>query len=158
MMWQADRGQGVPVRREWGGELPGGEQDASGVRAKFTTAALSSAPTTEGHRGQELVYTFREEMTLKAAESIKMALDEEVACMTNGTYHVHPHTGDTWHYAFPGDTWHYAFSGEDGMESIASLLDCERQGNEILALAKVAEEWVRGRGGVEQGKWAVGAI
>ena len=29
MTWQADKG------KEWGGELPGGEQDASGVRAQF---------------------------------------------------------------------------------------------------------------------------
>ena len=78
---------------------------------------------------------FREEMTLKAAEAIKNALDEGAACMANRTYHVHPHTGDTWHYAFPG---------EDGMGSIAPLPECERQGNEISALAQVAEEWVRG--------------
>ena len=78
-----------------------------------------------------------------------MALDEGAACMANRTYHVHPHTGDTWHYAFPG---------EDGMESIASLPECERQGTEISALARVAEEWVRETGGVEQGTWAVGAI
>ena len=44
------------------------------------------------------------------------------------------------------------------MESIAPLPECERQGNEISALAKVAEEWVREKGGVEQGTWAVGAI
>ena len=31
MTWQADRGEGIPVRKEWGGELPGGEKDASGV-------------------------------------------------------------------------------------------------------------------------------
>ena len=54
MTWQADRGEGVPVRKEWGGELPVGEQDASWVRAQFTRAALSPAPTTQGHRGQEL--------------------------------------------------------------------------------------------------------
>ena len=77
------------------------------------------------------MYTFSEEMTLKAAEAIKMVLDEGAACMANRTYHVHPHTGDTWHYAFPGD---------DGMESIASLPECERQGAEISALARVAEE------------------
>ena len=111
MTWQADRGEGVPVRDKRGGELPGGEQDASGVRAQFTRAALSPAPTTQGHQGQELVYTFREEMTLKAAEAIKMVLDEGAACMANRTYHVHPHTGDTWHYTFPR---------EDGRESIAS--------------------------------------
>ena len=149
MTWQSDWGEGVPVRKEWGGELPGGEKDASGVRAQFTRAALSPAPTTQGHRGQEVVYTFREEMTLKAAEAIKMALDEGTACMANRTYHVHPHTGATWHYAFPG---------EDGMESIAPLPECERQGNEISALAKVAEDWVGETGGVEQGTWAVGVI
>ena len=149
MTWEADRGEGVPVRKECGGQLRGGEQDASGVRAQFTRAALSPAPTTQGHWGQKVVYTFREEMTLKAAEAIKIALDEGAACMTNRTYHVHPHTEDTWHYAFPG---------EDGMESIAPLPECERQGNEISARAKVAEEWVRETGGVEQGTWVVGAI
>ena len=105
--WRADKGEGVPVRKEWGGELPGGGHDASGVRAQFTRAALTLAPTTQGHRGQELVYTFGEEMTLKAVEAIKLVLDEGTACMANRTYHVHPHTGDTWHYAFPE---------EDGME------------------------------------------
>ena len=143
MTWQADKGEGVPVRKEWGGELPGGGHDASGVRAQFTRAALTPAPTTQGHRGQELVYTFTEEMTLKAAEAIKMVLDEGTACMGNRTYHVHPHTGDTWHYAFPG---------EDGMESIAPLPECERQGAEISALARVAEEWVRGTGVVDHEK------
>ena len=95
MTWRADKGKGVPVRKEWGGEMPGGGHDASGVRAQFTRAALTPAPTTQGHRGQELVYTFREEMTLKAAEASKMVLDEGMACMANRTYHVHPHTGDT---------------------------------------------------------------
>ena len=149
MTWQADEGEGVLVRREWGGELPAGEQDASGVRAQFTRAALSPAPTTQGHRGQELVYTFSEEMTLKVAEAIKMVLDKRAACMANCTYHVHPHTGDMWDYAFPG---------KDGMKSIASQPEYERQGPEISALARVAEERVRGTGGVEHGKWAVGAI
>ena len=102
--------------------------------AQFTRAALTPAPTTQGHRGQELVYTFREEMTLKAAEAIKMVLDEGTAFMANRTYHVHPHTVDT---------WHYAFAGEDGMESIAPLPECERQVAEISALARVAEEWLR---------------
>ena len=149
MTWQGDRGEAFPVRKEWGGELPGGEQDARGVRAQFAKAALSRAPTTEGHRGQEVVYTFGEEITPKAAKAIKMALDEGAACMANRTYHVHHHTGETWHYAFPG---------EDGMVSIAPLRECVRQGNEILALAKVREEWVREMGGVEQGTWAVAAI
>ena len=94
MTWQADKGEGVPVTKEWGGELPEEEQDVSGVRAQFTRAALSPAPMTQGHRGQELVYTFSEEMTLKAAEAIKMVLDEGAACMANSTYNVHPHTGD----------------------------------------------------------------
>ena len=76
MTWQADKGEGVLVRKEWGGELSEGGQDASGVRAQFTRAALTPAPTTQGHSGQELVYTFSEEMTLKAAEAIKMVLDE----------------------------------------------------------------------------------
>ena len=129
--------------------LPGGGQDAIGVRTQFTRAALSPAPTTQGHRGQELVYTFSEEMTLKAAEAIKMVLDEGTACMANRRYHVHRHRGDTWHSRFPGD---------DGMESIASLPELERQGTEISALVRVAEEWVRETGGEEHGKWAVGAI
>ena len=94
-------------------------------------------------------YTFREEMTLKAAEAIKMAPDEAAAHMANRTYHVHPHTGDTWHYAFPG---------EDGMESIAATPECERQGSDVSPLAKVAEEWVRESGGSEQGTWTLGAI
>ena len=33
MTWRADQGEGVPVRNEWGGELPGGGHEASGVRA-----------------------------------------------------------------------------------------------------------------------------
>ena len=78
---------------------------------------MSPAPRTQGHQGQELVYTFGEGMTLKAAEAIKMVLDERAACMANRTYHVHPHTGDTWHYAFPED---------DGMGSVASLPKCVR--------------------------------
>ena len=129
--------------------MPGGEKDASGGRAHFIRAALTPAPTMEGHRGQEVVYTFWEEMTLKAAEAIRITLDEGVAWMANRTYHVHPHTGDT---------WHYAFAGGDGMESIAPRPQCERQGNEISALAEVAEEWVWETGGVVQGTWAVGAI
>ena len=95
------------------------------------------------------MYTFREGMTLKAAEAIKMVLDEATACMTNGTYHVHPHTGDTWHYTFPG---------EDGMESITSLPECGRKGAEISALARVAEECVHETGREEHGNWVVGAI
>ena len=119
------------------------------MREHFTRAALIPATTTHGHRRQEVVYTFGEEMTLKAGEAIKMALNEGAACMANRTYHVHPHTGDTWHYAFPGD---------GSMGSIAPLPECERQVNEISALAKMAEEGVRETGGVEQGTWAVGAI
>ena len=149
MTWRADQGLGVPVRNEWGGELPGGGLEASSLRAQFTRAALTPAPTTQGHRGQGLVYTFGEEMTLKAAEAVIIVLDEGAACMANRTHHVHPHTGDMWQYAFPGD---------DDMESIAPLLECERQGAEISALARVAEEWVRETGGVEQEMWALGAI
>ena len=149
MTWRADKGEGVPVRKEWGEELPGGTHDASGVRAQFTRAALTPAPTTQGHRGQELVYTFSEDMTLKAAEAIKMVLEKGTACMANRTYHVHLHTGDTWHYAFPG---------EDGMESILWLPEYQSQCAEISALARVAEEWLRKTGGVEHEKWAVGAI
>ena len=62
--------------------------------------------------------------------------------MANRTYHMHPHTGDAWHYAFPGD---------DGMESISPLPECERQGTDISAPAEVAEEWVREAGGAEPG-------
>ena len=69
--------------------------------------------------------------------------------MANRTYHVDPHTGDTWQYAFTGD---------DGVESRAPLPECERQGAEISALARVAEELVRETGGVEHQKWTVGAI
>ena len=110
------------------------------MRAQFTRAALTPAPTTQGHRGQGSVYKFGEEMTLKAAEAIKMVLDEGTAFMVNRAYHVHPHMGDTWQYTFLGD---------DGMESIAPLPECGRQGAQISALARVAEEWVRKTGGVE---------
>ena len=75
MSWRADQGEGIPVRNEWGGELPGGGHEASSVRAQFTRAALTPAPTTQGHRGQGLVYTFGKEMTVRAAEAIKMVLD-----------------------------------------------------------------------------------
>ena len=64
MTWHGDKAEGVPVRKDWGGELKEGGQDASGVRAQFTRAALTPAGTTQGHRRQELVYTFSEEMTL----------------------------------------------------------------------------------------------
>ena len=53
------------------------------MRAQFTRATLTQAPTTQGQRGQGVVYTFSDEMTLKAAEAIKMALDEGAACMAN---------------------------------------------------------------------------
>ena len=89
MTWRADQGERVPARKDWGVGLPGGGKDTSRVRARFTRAALTPAPTTQGHRGQEVVYTFREEMTLKAAEAIRMALDEGAARMADRTYHVH---------------------------------------------------------------------
>ena len=85
------------------------------MRAQFTRAALATAPTTQGHRGQELVYTLSEEMTLKAAETIKMVPNEGTACMANRTYHLHPHTGDTWHYAFPGGRRHGEYSVTAGV-------------------------------------------
>ena len=44
------------------------------------------------------------------------------------------------------------------MESIAPLPECERQGNEISALARVAEEWVWETGGAEQWTSKVQAI
>ena len=81
MTWRADKGEGVPVRKEWGGELPGGGRDASGVCTRFRRAALAPERTTQGHRGQEVVYAFQKEMTLKAAEAIRMALDEGAARM-----------------------------------------------------------------------------
>ena len=108
------------------------------MRAHFTKVALASATTTQGHRGQEVVSAFREEIT-----------DEGAARLAKRTYHGPPNTGETWHYAFPG---------EDGMESIAPLPACERQANEVSALARVAEGWVRETGGAEQGTCTVGAI
>ena len=125
-------------------------KDTRGLRAHFTRAALAPATTTQGDREQEVVYAFREEMTLKAAEAIKMALDEGAACRANRAYHVHPHTGDTWHSAFPG---------KEGMEGISALPECERQGNEVRTLARVAEKWVREAGGAErvtEATWKVG--
>ena len=81
MTWRADHGEEVPVRKEWGGELPAVGEDASGVRAHFTRAVLAPSPTTQGHRGQEVVYAVRDEMALKATEAIKMALDHGAARM-----------------------------------------------------------------------------
>ena len=107
---QRDQGEGVTVRKEWGGELPRAEKDVSGVRAHFTKAALAQAPTLQGQREQEVVYAFLEEMTLKATEASKMSLDEGAAHTTNHTYHVQPHTGDKWHYAFPGGGRHEEYS------------------------------------------------
>ena len=100
MTWQADREEGVLVRKELEGKLPGGEQDASGMRAQFTRAALSPAPTTQGHQGQEWVYMFREEMTLKAAEAIKMAPDagptaRTMCTPTRGTRRITRYRGKT---------------------------------------------------------------
>ena len=124
------------------------------LRAHFMGANLALASTTHGHRGQEVVYTFRERMTLKAVKAIKMTSNERAARIANRTYHVHPHTGDTWHYALPV---------HNGMEGISPLLECILQGNDISALAKVAGEWVAEAGGIGTcreggGEWAVGAI
>ena len=141
MTWRADRGEGFPVRKEWRGELSGGGKDARRMRTHFTRAAWAPAPTTQGHRGQDVAYAFQEEMKLKVAEAIKLALDEGAEGMANRTYHVHLHTENTWHYAFPG---------EEGMKSILPLPECEIQRNEVSALAKVAEEWVREVRGAEQ--------
>ena len=152
MTWRADQGEGVPVRKVWGGGAARGRKGRKRVHAHFTRATLAPAPATQGHRGQEVVFAFREEITLKAAEAIRMALDDRAAHMANRTYHVHPQTGDEWHYAFPG---------EEGMESISPLPECERQGNEASALANVAEEWLRQARGAEQvtgTNWTVGAI
>ena len=142
MTSRADQGEAVPVRKEWGGELPGGRKGTGTVRAHFTGATFAPAPTTHGHRGQEMVYTFREQMTLKAAEAFKMALGYGAVRMANRTYRMRPHGGDTWHYAFLQD---------DGMESISPLPECERQGNDVSVLAKVAGEWVPEAGGAEPG-------
>ena len=153
MTWREDQWEGVLVRKKWGGELPGGGKGTGTVPAHFTGATLTPAPTKQGHRVQELVYMLREDTTLKEAEAIKMALDEGAAHMANRTYHVHLHTGKTWHYALPGD---------DGMASILPFRECERHGNGVSALAKVAEEWVREAGGAKPAgetgtKWTVGA-
>ena len=101
-----------------------------------------------------MVDTFRQEMTLKAAEAIKMALDEGAVCRAKRAYHVHPDTADT---------WHYAFLGEGGMEGIALLPKCAQQGNDVSAIAKVAVEWIHeagkiGEWGEETGTWTVAAI
>ena len=108
------------------GEIRGGGTNQGAVQAHAKGAEL-------GQRRQEVVYTFKEDMTLKAEEAIKMVLVEGPAGMAHGTYHVHLHTGDTWHFAFPGD---------DGMEGIPPLPDCVLQGNGISALANVVGEWV----------------
>ena len=81
-------------------------------------------------------------MTLKAAEAIKIALDEVAARMARPTCRKHPHTGDTWHYTFPG---------ADGMESISPLPECGRQGSDVSALAKVVEQWAGDRSEVDSG-------
>ena len=104
MTWLADQCEGVSGRKEWGAELPGSGKNTSTLRAHFLGATLAPEGTTKERRGQEAVYTFGEEMTLKAAEAFKMAPDEGAARMANCTYHVHTHTGDTWHYAFPRKT------------------------------------------------------
>ena len=127
MTWLADHGEGVSVRKEWGGELPGGGTSTGTVRAHFTRATFVAAPTPQGHRGQVVVYTFQEEMKLQAAQAIQMTPDEGAARMANRTLHVHPHTGDTPHYAFPG---------EDSMEVTSPLPECVRQGNDVSALGR----------------------
>ena len=73
-----------------------------------------------------MVYTFQEELTLYGAEAIRVALDKGPARIVSRTYHLHPHTGDRWHYAFPGD---------DSTEGILPLPECMLQGSNILALA-----------------------
>ena len=154
MTWLADQRDGAPVTKEWGGELQGGKKNTDTVGAHFTGASLAPPPTTQGHRGQEAVYTGWEEMTLKAAETIKVKLNEGATRLSDRTYHAHPHKGDMWHDAFPGN---------DGMEGTSPLPGCVPEGNNISALSKVAEEWVREAGGVDPGgvtgtDWTVGAI
>ena len=51
MTWQADQGEGLPVRKEWGGELPRRGTNQGTVRAYLSGAKLAQAPTTQGHRG-----------------------------------------------------------------------------------------------------------
>ena len=94
-----------------------------------------------------MVYTFGKDMTLKAAGAIKMAVDEgrhawptarTMCTLTWGTRVITRSQGKT--------------------ARLVPLPECERQGNVISALVKVAEEWLRGTEGVEQGTWAVGAI
>ena len=93
-------------------------------------------------------------MKLKASETIKMTLDDGAAHMANHTYHVHPHTGERMHCAFPGD---------DSMEGISLLPECVLQDNDISALAKVAGEWEQEAGRTRTreesgGGWKVAAI
>ena len=85
------------------------------MRAQFTRAALTLAPTTEGHRGQGLVYTFGEEMTLKAAEAIKMVLDE--GTRVHGQPHVPCAPTHEGHVAIrvPGGRWHGQYSATAGL-------------------------------------------
>ena len=101
-----------------------------------------------------MVYIIQELLTSKAAETVKMTLDEGAARLTNHTYHGQPHTGDRRHYVFPGD---------DGMEVVSLLPKCALQDNTISALAKVAGEWLQEAGGAETGgesggEWMVAAI
>ena len=55
MTWRADQGEGVQVRKEFGGELPGGVKDTTMVRAHVPGATLAPAPNRQGHRGLEVL-------------------------------------------------------------------------------------------------------
>ena len=83
MTWQADQGEGVPVRKTW--ERPEGGIREETVQAHFTGAKLAPAPTTQGHRSQQVVYTSQGEMRLRAVKAIKMRLDEGAVRMANRT-------------------------------------------------------------------------
>ena len=110
MTWRADQGEGVPVRKGWGGELPGGGLEASSVRTQFIGAALTPAPMTQGHRGQGLVYKFGEEKTLKAAEAIKMVLDGGTTCINQPHVPCAPTHGEHVAIRIPGRRRHGEYS------------------------------------------------
>ena len=97
MTFLADQGEAVPVRKEWGVQLPGGGTITGMVRAYFGGATLAPAPTMQGHRGQDVVYKFWEEMTPKAAKTIKMTLEAHVSgcTCTQGTSGIMRSRGTT---------------------------------------------------------------
>ena len=58
MKWLVDQEDRAAVRNEWGGVLRGGGKNTGMVRAHFMDATLASAPSMQGQRRQEVVYTF----------------------------------------------------------------------------------------------------